>query len=389
MKFVVLGGTGMMGRIVVKDLFEMSKGSEIIIASNDKEKARSMAEGYKSSRVTGFGINVKEINATSRLLEGSDVALNCVQYYFNLDVMKAALKARTNYLDLGGLFYVTREQLRLHRQFLRNNLIAILGVGSTPGITNVLARYGASMLDEVYEMHVKVGSRDYSRVTNPSSFMVPYSMETILDEFTKEPIVYTKGRIRKVKPLSGLEVVNFPKPVNEVTGFYTLHSELATFPSSFRNRGLKEASFRVAFAHDFVEKIKFLVSAGLASSEPVEVGDVRIVPRKVLVKVINELPKPIIKRLEDYEFLRVDMKGRKKGKKVRMFVDCLARAKPEWNAAAGDMDTGTPPSIVAQMIADNKIQEKGVLPPELCIEPLSFFKELEKRGMKVSIRYQK
>ena len=109
-RFVVLGGYGNMGMIAVRDLYNSCKDCEIVIAGRDLEKAKKYASSFKSSHVKYAKVDVTDINSTASLLKNSDVCINCVQYYYNLHIMKACLKAKTNYLDLGGLFHVTREQ---------------------------------------------------------------------------------------------------------------------------------------------------------------------------------------------------------------------------------------------------------------------------------------
>jgi saccharopine dehydrogenase-like NADP-dependent oxidoreductase len=97
-------------------------------------------------------------------------------------------------------------------------------------------------------------------------------------------------------------------------------------------------------------------------------------------------PRPQIIELDDYECLMVEMAGKKKGRKRTIQVCCMARSIPEWNIAAGDADTGMPPSIVAQMMASGLIGERGAFPPEFHVPIQPFFEELKKRRMKVFIR---
>jgi saccharopine dehydrogenase-like NADP-dependent oxidoreductase len=380
MRHVVLGGTGMMGRIAVRDLYESTR-DEIVIAARDGERAQAMARRY-GRRVEGVALDVTSVAETARVLESGDVAVNCVQYYYNLHVMRAAHRAGVHYLDLGGLFHMTRKQLRQHTRWKKAGLTAVLGMGSTPGITNVLARWGVEQLDKVRETHIRVGSVDRSKRVG-RGFEVPYAIQTLFDEFTLKPYVYTKGGLRQVAPLTGLEEFQFPRPVGRRMGFYTLHSELATFPQSFRARGLREASFRVSFEKELVDAVKALVRAGMASRKPVEAHGLREKPREFVEHVLQAQPKPRVVKLEDYEVLSVELRGTQGGRARRFYAECLARAKPEWGAAAGDVDTGTPPSIVAQMLAHGAIEQTGVLPPEACVPPQPFFKELGKRGMRV------
>jgi saccharopine dehydrogenase-like NADP-dependent oxidoreductase len=60
-------------------------------------------------------------------------------------------------------------------------------------------------------------------------------------------------------------------------------------------------------------------------------------------------------------------------------MESIVYSHPEWRVSCGALDTGVPPSIVAQMICLGQIAERGALPPEQCVPPLLFFDELEKR----------
>ena len=75
-------------------------------------------------------------------------------------VMDAALRLGCHYCDLGGLFHVTRQQLRRHAEFKRAGLLALCGIGSAPGIVNVMARDSADRFERVREIHVAVATSD-------------------------------------------------------------------------------------------------------------------------------------------------------------------------------------------------------------------------------------
>lgn len=380
-RFVVLGGTGAMGSVVVKDLFATCKNCEIIIAATDGAKAKAYARSFKSRRVKGIEINVKNINATARILRGADACINCVVYYLNLDVMKACLKAGVHYLDLGGLFHMTKKQLKLNDQFKRKKLIAILGCGSTPGITNVMAGYGARFFNEIDEVHISFGDKDYTKYDQP--FVLPYTIYTLFDEFMMKPALFTKGKLKMIEPMSGEKILEFPKPVGKVNGFYTLHSELATFPSSFKSKGIRECSFRVTFPEEFRKQIKFLIDTGFASDRKMEFNGCEHKPKHITVKIMDQwLPKKETK-INDLEYVMVEIIGKIRGKKKRMILDCFNKTNRKWNIQAGTWNTAVPPSIIAQMIADKQIKTYGVLPPERCVNPELFFKELRKRDIRI------
>ncbi|MBI4154616.1 saccharopine dehydrogenase NADP-binding domain-containing protein [Candidatus Woesearchaeota archaeon] len=372
-RIIILGGYGNIGKVVAKDLFSSCKHCEIVIAGSDKKKAEEYASSFNNKRVKGLGVNVKDINKTAEILKGSDVVINCVIYYLNLHIMKACLKAKANYLDLGGLFHMTKKQLKLHKEFKRNNLIAVLGCGSTPGITNIMAAYGSKFFDKLEEIHISFGDKDFTKYNQP--FVLPYTMYTLFDEFMLKPAVLTKRKLKFLKPVTGEKEIEFPKPVGKLKGFLTLHSELATFPSSFN---LKECTFRVTFNEDFKNKIQFLIKAGFASEKDIKINNIKIKPKDFTARIMNQwLPKT--KKINDLEYLKLELKGIKNRKSKNLILYCLTKSKN--NIPAGVYNTATPPSIIAQMIYSNKINIKGVLPSEKCINPENFFKELNKRDI--------
>lgn len=386
MRYVVLGGAGAMGRITVRDLFETAVDAEILIADYNLESAQKLARSYRSPRVKAAFVDVLDLQATSRLLRGAFAVINSVQYEYNLHVMKAALRARTHYLDLGGLFHMTRRQLKLHSRFKKAGLTAILGIGAAPGITNVLARFAADQLDRVREIHIRLGSIDETKVINPPPLASSYSIQTILEEFSYPPAVFTTGRFKFVEPMSGEEEVIFPAPVGRQYPMHTIHSEIATLPLTYKNKGISEVSFKIAFDRDFTEKVRFLRDVGLASEKPVAVKGVKVAPRDLLVRLIRTLPKPVTRGpLKEYEIIRVVVKGKKDGKAQTWIVDCHTRGMPKWGIGL-DIDTGSPPSIAAQMLAAGEIKARGAVPAEVAIEPKLFFAELKKRKMEVRYR---
>ncbi len=372
MKFIVLGGYGIIGRVVVSDLFKTCKNCEIIVAGRDLKKAQECASSYKSLRVKAAKVDIKNINQTARLLKDADVAVNCVQYYFNTTIMKACIKAKTNYVDLGGLFHMTKKQLRLHLKFKKINRLAIPGCGGTPGITNVLVAYGASLLKKFNSIEMYFADKDDTEYNQP--FVLPYSFRTIIDEYTKKPAVFKNGKLIFVKPHSGIKEY-VVKGYGKLKGFYSLHSELATFPSSFKDKKLKNCEFRVTFDEQFSSIIQSLSELGFTSNKEVIFNEKKIPTIDITAMIMDKwLLKPGTK-IKDKELLRVDFD---KGKLV---MDSVSKSR--FNIPGGTYNVGVPCSIAAQMIAGGIVKEKGVYPPERVINPVVFFKELKKRGIVV------
>ncbi|MBI2066911.1 MAG: saccharopine dehydrogenase NADP-binding domain-containing protein [Deltaproteobacteria bacterium] len=386
MKYIVLGGAGAMGRITVRDLFETDPKAEILIADYNQEAAEQLASSFRSPRIKACFANVKDHDSLIQLLKGSFVVINSTQYQFNLNVMEAALSAGVHYVDLGGLFHMTRKQLELHDRFKNANLLALLGMGAAPGVTNIMAAHAASQMEEVREIHCRLGAVDLTRYTQTSPLSVSYSLKTILDEFSFKPAFFSKGRFCFVEPMSGANSHRFPPPVGIQRPMHTIHSEVATLPLTYKKKGVREVSFKIAFDDDFTNKVRFLRDLGIASEQPVEIGGGKVVPRDLLLQLVSVLPKEKTNgSLKQYEVVRSVVKGRKKGKKVTMVVDCHAVGMPEWGIGL-DIDTGAPPSIAAQMLVRGEINGCGVLPPETVVPSDIFFKALKRRKMMVKSR---
>jgi|CXWL01.1.fsa_nt_gi saccharopine dehydrogenase (NAD+, L-lysine-forming) len=374
MRVVVLGAAGAMAQVVIRDLLTFVPDVEITAAdARPLERRGPLAD----PRVRSASCDVRNVDATAALLRGHGAVLNCVTYYFNLDVMRAALAAGVPYTDLGGLYHGSLRQFAMDGEFAAAGVPAVLGMGSTPGITNVMAGALARQMDSVQAAHVRVGCAD-ATVSGP--LPVPYALDTVLDEFALEPMVLADGAVRAVRPMSGAEAVDFPLPVGRMEAFYTLHSEVAMFPRAFP--GLRDASFKVAFAADLVTKMRFLVELGLASRENL-VRDVS--PREMLLAVVARQPQPDDATPADCDALTVEVRGTRDGRPVVGRGVVIALPHAEWGLAAGAVDTGVPLSIVGQMLAAGTIRTPGVLSPELHVPADLFFAELARRGMRAEL----
>lgn len=400
-KYVVIGGAGAMGKITVKDLIETcakTKDIEIVIADFDfakaQEMAKSLSETSGSLRVQAVRVDVKNHAEAASKLAGAFVLINATQYQLNIDVMQIALQIKCHYIDLGGLFHVTRKQLEFHEQFKAIGRTALLGMGAAPGITNILSRHGADQLDTVTEIHTRVGSMDQTKYEPKPALAVAYSLQTILEEFSFQPAVFTKGEFKFVEPMSGDVPHRFPPPIGVRRPMYTIHSEVATLPLSFKNKGVKEVSFKIAFDPEFTEKVRFLRDMGMGSHDHIEVPALnqdgsptraRVQPISVTNWVAMHQPATKqVGRLKQYEVVRAIVKGTKNKKKLTIVVDCHTAGMPKWGIGL-DIDTGSPPAIAAQMLAAGEITETGAIPAELAVPPEPFFNRLKVRKMTVKM----
>jgi len=385
MRIVVLGGAGLMGQVTVRDLLSSPQVDSVVVGDYAQKRVEKFVRSLAGKKAEARFIDVTNHDSLARLLSGADAVINSVQYYYNIDVMKAALASHVPYCDLGGLYHMTKKQLALDRDFKKAGLPAVLGVGSTPGITNVLARIIADQFDAVDYIHIYNGNREFSTQEKKGPFVWGYSLNTIVDEVTSEPACFEKGKMKFVPPLSGSELYEFPEPIGILSVHHSLHSELATIPDSFRDKGIKECFFKLnsfGLPPDVVEKLKFVGDIGLLSREFVKVRGQNIAPRDVFISATSAFPQPSGVP-DDCEAVIVDIRGKKDGKVFHHRMSAMSYPKKELHTSGGTLLTAVPPSIVAQMLVKGEIEKKGVLAPENCINPDIFMKELRKRDVRI------
>jgi lysine 6-dehydrogenase len=381
MHIIVLGGAGAMGRIAVRTLTEYADIDQITIADYNEERAHEVASSLHSSNIAVKQIDVNDEERLHVLLRGADVVLNAVEYVFNLPVLKACIQEKVHYADLGGLFHMTRRLMEMNDEVSAAGITAILGMGGTPGITNVLARAAVDRLDRVESIKVQLGCSDDTPSSAP--LVAPYSIRTILDEFTKQPQVFNDGTWYPQQPLSGQEEMVFPLPVGRATAIYSLHSECATFPISFNHKGIRHVSFKIAFPTDFMTKLSFLVDLGFGSDEPINVRGVKVSPREVLARLMELAPVEDVEP-RDCDVLRIVANGEAEGQRVEITNQIVVLPYRRWGISAGSLDTGTPLAIAGHMLATGEITCRGAFGPEKCIPVEPFFDELARYDMHVT-----
>jgi lysine 6-dehydrogenase len=371
-KRIAVLGAGAMGSAAAI-LLARHGDAELLVLDVDGGRAARVAE-RAGAESRAFDASAGEL--VTALKDVSAVA-TCLPYRLNLEVMEAALAAGTHYADLGGLYHVTLKQWELHERFRDAGLSAVMGIGSAPGITNVLARLGVDRLDEgsVRSIDMVDGSVDLTE----RGFGVPYSAETILDEFTLPAIVFEGGEAREVPAGSGVVDWEFPEPVGTQPAMYTLHSEPATLPRTIP--GVRDVRWRLALPRPIHDGFAFLVETGLASRDPVMTSTGPVVPREVLVAVL-ELLSGEDAEPNDEETIDVRVAGTSDGAPATYRSLARIRPAPE-GLSAGAFGTAIPIAITARWLAEGRAPA-GVHAPETAFDAEAFVADLEREGVEVS-----
>jgi saccharopine dehydrogenase (NAD+, L-lysine-forming) len=368
MRITVLGA-GAMGAAAAR-LLGRREGLDLLVLDADPERAQRTVDDLGTGEARGAA----EAGALADAIRETDAVAACIPYRFNLQAMEAALAAGRPYVDLGGLYHMTLSQLELDERFREAGIPAVIGVGCCPGLSNVLARLGADRLDAAERIDIVDGAIDEG-----AGFGVPYSADTILDEFTMPAKVFLGGELREVPPGSGAIRFRFVEPLGEMEAVYTLHSELATLPYTIP--GVRDVQWRLALPPGVGEGFKVLVDLGLAQEEPVETSSGSVVPRELLRTLLDRLPPPEGPP-KDVEILWVRVQGSRGGRPATFTAKADFRPQPD-GVSAGAFGTALPLTVAARWLAEGRVAP-GVHPPENALDPEPFVEELSAEG--VSLR---
>jgi Saccharopine dehydrogenase NADP binding domain len=223
MRIFVLGA-GATGSLLAELL--QRQGHTVWCGDRDPERARRFLG--KRSTIAVTEVNARNLRGIVRAARGCQLIVNASASVFNQIVMRAALRLRAHYVDLSS--HLTRnpfkaEQFSFAKRFEEKNRTALINAGAAPGLTNLLAKRAAEMLDEVHSVHIRLYESTES--DDPIS---QWSPEVSFDEAISSPRVYRDGRFLMEKRFAELEKFRFPDPIGNANVVLAAQDEVATLP---------------------------------------------------------------------------------------------------------------------------------------------------------------
>lgn len=231
MRIFVLGA-GATGSLLAQ-LLER-QGHTVWCGDRDPERARRFLG--KRSTIPVTEVNARNLRGIVKVARGCQLIVNASASVFNEIVLRAALRLRSHYLDLSS--HLTRnpfkpEQFRYAKRFEEKNRAALINAGVAPGLTNLLVKRAADMLDELESVHIRL--YESSESEDPIS---QWSPEVSFDEAVSHPRIYRGGKFQLGKRFSEIEKFRFPDPIGTVRVVLAAQDEVATLPHFIRMRDL-------------------------------------------------------------------------------------------------------------------------------------------------------
>lgn len=378
MSILVLGASGQIGAYTVQDLIEFCGEKDIIVSSRKMARVKQAMDDLKlTEKVKLMELDATNIAKVLETIKNEKVesVVNCAWYQTNLGVMDACLKGGATYTDLGGFFDTCLKQIELSDKWKDAGINATVGLGSTPGMTNVAGAAGAKRLDSVDSIDMVCAWGNTLPVKEAG--WPGYSIRTVLDEFTQESVQWIDGKYQKQKILSGEKPVVMPDPIGKVKAYYIKHSEPATMGKYLK---ANRVTFRIGFPEQDMSTFLTLRALGFADEKPLDpysVSPLDYLTRMYQNGVEAGRGDPPKEKFE-YDMFRIDCEGKKNGMPMTVTYFIATWNDPERGVSSA-RDTSVPPSIVAHWQHTKRIKEPGVFPAEATVEPEPFFEELGKR----------
>jgi len=202
------------------------QGHDVWCGDRDPVRARQFLG--KKSTIAVTEVNARNVYGIVRAAKGCNLVVNASASVFNEIVLRAALRLRAHYLDLSS--HLTRnpfkpEQFRYAKRFEAKRRAALINTGAAPGLTNLLVKRAAELLDDVHSVQIRL--YESSESDDPIS---QWSPEVSFDEAISHPRIYRQKRFHLAKRFAELEKFRFPDPIGPANVVLAAQDEVATLP---------------------------------------------------------------------------------------------------------------------------------------------------------------
>lgn len=377
MKIVVLGA-GLMGKEAARDLVKSDRVEKVWLADLDVRQAEDFAAKLMSDKLDILRLDASDDVQLKEVMSLGDVVINALFYTFNEKVARTAIAAGVHCVDLGGhIGGATDAVLGLSAEAEKKGVTLIPDLGVAPGMINILSGYGAGKLDQPESIRLFVGGIPVEPEP-PLNYNIVFSLEGVFDHYTDPSLVIREGKVKEVPSLSEIEVIRFDG-YGELEAFHT-SGGTSTLSKSFPD--LDTLEYKTIRYKGHAEKFQLLVDLGLlARDSEVAVSGQQVKVRDVMREHLT--PKLRLGDKKDAVLLRVIVKGIKDGEEAYYEYDMITEKESKTNVTAMARATANTISVVAQMIGDGTITNRGVHPPETIVPGDAYISEMKKRGVNI------
>jgi saccharopine dehydrogenase (NAD+, L-lysine-forming) len=357
--------------------------SEICLASRTLEKCERI------KKQIGRSIEVAEVDADNQnevigLINRfrPDIVINVALPYQDISIMEACLATGVDYLDTANYEppddpkFCYKWQWDYHDRFKEKGIMALLGCGFDPGVTNIFCAHAKKEhFDEIHYIDIldcNAGDHGYAFATN-------FNPEINIREVTAKGKFYENGEWKETDPLTVHKIFDFPS-IGPRKAYLMYHEELESLVKNLPE--MKRIRFWMTFSDSYLDHLKVLQNVGMTQIDPVEFGGKKIVPLKFLKAVLPN-PASLGAHYKGKTCIGCLIEGIKDGQNKKIYIYNISDHEvcyKEVKAQAVSYTTGVPAMIGAMLMVTNVWQAKGVFNLEE-FNPTPFMEKLNFYGL--------
>lgn len=392
MSTVLIIGAGGVGKVVVKKCaINKEVFSNIILASRTLEKCERIALEVKQE----FGVEIviaqvdaDNVGETVALINkfNPDLLINVALPYQDLTIMDACLKTRVNYLDTANYEpkdvakFEYKWQWDYQDKFKEKGIMAVLGCGFDPGVTNIFCSHAQkNLFDEINTIDIL----DCNAGDHGKAFATNFNPEINIREVTQIVRHWNNGEWVKTPAILDDGAVhfsfNYPE-AGQKESYLLYHEEEESLVKHIK--GLQKIRFWMTFSDQYITHLKVLQNVGMTRIDSVKYEGKEIAPLKFLKEVLPE-PATLAENYTGKTVIGCVIKGIKDGKEICKYIYNIcdhSECYKEVKAQAVSYTTGVPAMIGAMLMLKGIWKGKGVFNVEQ-LNPDSFMDELNKQGL--------
>lgn len=381
---ILIIGAGSAGQVVIKKCLQLPHiFRDIHVASRSLSKLEKLKQDLNNS-ISVYECDADDTNQVASLLKTIQpkLVINMALPYQDLSIMEACLACGVHYMDTAN--YEPKDEAKFcykwqwdyHERFKNAGLIALLGCGFDPGVTNIFSAYAAQELfDEIDTIDIidcNAGDHGHPFATN-------FNPEINIREITQRGKYWKDGQWIETDPLSEKKEIFFPEVGNK-TAYLMYHEELESLAKHIPN--IKQLRFWMTFSQRYLTHLEVLQNVGMTRIDAINYEGKSIVPLQFLKAVLPN-PSDLGKNYTGKTCIGCVIQGTIKSEKRTKLIYNICEhqdAYKDCQAQAVGYTTGVPAMIGAKMILENVWTTPGTINVEQC-DPIPFMSDLAKYGL--------
>ena len=384
MSRVLIIGAGAAGSVVVKKCLQLpTVFTEVHVASRRLSKCEELKKAC-NNKIEVYEVDADVTSQVVSLLKKVNpvLVINMALPYQDLSIMDACLECGVHYMDTAN--YEPRNEAKFcykwqwdyQERFKEKGLLALLGSGFDPGVTNVFCAYAQK---HEFDTIKTIDIIDCNDGSHGHPFATNFNPEINIREVTQDGKYWSHGKWVPFKALSHSKMIDFPG-VGSRKGYMLYHEELESLAKNIK--GVEEIRFWMTFSDQYITYLDVLQNVGMTGIVPINFEGKQIIPLQFLKALLPE-PSSLGENYEGKTSIGCVITGMKDGKEKSIIIynNCdHNECYKEVQSQAVSYTTGVPAMIGAKMILEGSWSGAGVFNIEE-FNPDPFMDSLNKHGL--------